>query len=417
MAEENNQCKRRGSALCLCIILLFISIFCSACTNKEAAGWYSGIRQNMKPAAEKIDTGEWIVSEDVMDKPRDPATANLLPDGNVLIMGGENNSADTAEIFDPIKMKIIKSISLNDKRYYKYISVSLPDGDVFIAGGYLYPDNNLHPTNTAKKFNSRKYIFENIKSMKHYNDIGIDLKNGQVLLMNNIINPGAAGRENMRFQVYDSNTNSYFDVKNMIHKTNVTDKNFMTLENGNILFTCYGSYPNSKDKSFLAACIYDVKENRFKKYEELIPTEQLFIPLDTGSYLSIKPELTYSSGFVYNLNTKQKIPVNNNIPRTWRAGIYPQTILLDNGNVLILGINLVNSSTEYETSRKNRRTAKYSAYIYDRKKNIFYEVQAPPYPVYNAGIVKLKNGDVLIAGGRIKYNKISDKIQIFKYKH
>lgn len=51
-----------------------------------------------------------MVAEDEMDKPRSPATANLLPDGNVLIMGGENWSIDTAEIFDPNQMRIIKSI-------------------------------------------------------------------------------------------------------------------------------------------------------------------------------------------------------------------------------------------------------------------------------------------------------------------
>ena len=365
---------------------------------------------------DEVDKGKWIVVEDVMDKPRVPATANLLPDGNVLIMGGQDNSADTAEIFNPNQMKIIKSISLNDKRYYDYLSISLKNGDVLIAGGYIFPNNMAQHTNSVKLFDSKKYIFKNLKPMENNNEIGILLKNNNILFLNNIINQGAKDRDKMRFEVYNPQTDSYYKTQNMISRIKVSRKEIFILENGDVLFGCYGAFPNERDKPHGAVCRYSIEENKFNEYYDL-PLEQLFIQLDSENYLTIKPEETSSSGYVYNIKTKKRTPVSNKIPKTWRAGIIPQFILLDNGNVLILGIILENNSTKYEITRKNRSTAKYSAYIYDRKGNNFYEVQPPPYPVYDAGIVKLKNGDILVAGGKIKYNKFSNKIQIFKYKH
>ena len=84
--------------------------------------------------------GEWVVVEDEMSKPRSPATANLLPDGNVLIMGGEDRSADTADIYSPEQNKIIKTIQLDDKRLFGYSATNLDDGQVLIAGGFVYEE-------------------------------------------------------------------------------------------------------------------------------------------------------------------------------------------------------------------------------------------------------------------------------------
>jgi hypothetical protein len=392
----------------LLFVILFIGIISSSCTNLVSV---------------ISDKGRWIVVKDTMDKPRFPATVNLLPDGNVLIMGGLDDSADTAEIFDPNQMKIIKSIPLNDKRYYDYSATNLVNGDVFIAGGYSFINmQGQKITNTTKIFDNKTYEFKDTKNMKYKmseGNLAQLLSNGNVLLLSNMILTDIS-RENFRFQIYDPIKNDYYEVKNMIHKYYV-GKIFFHLNNGNILFNCYGSYPNRKDKGFSSWCLYNVKDNKFEKYSDDIPSEQLFIQLDDENYLTIKPELTYSSGYTYNINTKEKTPVKNRINRTWRPGIRPQSILLNNGNVLILGIILQNSSDEYENRNLNRTTSKYSAYIYDRNKNEFFKIPAPPYPVYDAGIVMLQNGDILIAGGRYKIRPkqigaiSSNKIQIFKY--
>ena len=403
-------------------LFLFISIICCGCSNFNV---------------DIPDKGHWVVAEDTMDKPRSPATANLLPDGNVLIMGGLNDSADTAEIFDPNQMKIVKSIPLNDGRFYDYSATSLLNGDVFIAGGYVYENRRNHNstnqhetnkelylTNTTKIFDSKTYEFKDTKNLKYKmanGNLAQLLSNGNVLLLSNTILTDIS-RENFRFQIYDPTKNDYYEVKNMMHRIKV-GVNFFNLNNGDIIFHCYWAYPNKKCKGCGSWCLYNVNDNKFEIYPDDLPYEILFIQLDNEKYLSIQPFIDHSSGYTYNINTKEKIPVNNNIPKTWRAGTKIQSVLLDNGNVLILGIN----ANSIKGEEKNRKLAdyhslrdKYSAYIYDKTKNIFYEVSAPPYPVYEAGIIKLKNGDILVAGGSYlkDYKRgYSNKIQIFKYKH
>lgn len=386
--------------ICGLFIILTTLVICCGCTNKE-----------------NFNKGKWIVVQDEMSKKRNFATANLLPDGNVLIMGGEDKSADTADIFDPKQMKIVKTIQCDDKRFWGYSATSLINGDVYIAGGYLYSTKGLpKSTNTTKIFDANTYTFKTTKNMKFFpgEPKAFLLKNNNILILNNIINPGTIGRENMRFEIYDPDKNEYYQTKNMIHKTTVGDA-YMLLNNGNILFSCYGNFPNSKNKTFGGNCLYNFVENKFEPYS-LIPKEFLFIQLDDENYLTIKPEETSSSGYIYNIKTKEKTLVKNKIDRTWRPGIWPQTVLLNDGNVLILGISLKNSTDKYETSKKNQYTAKYSTYIYDKEKNIFYEVKSPPIPVYNAGIAKLQNGDILLAGGKVNYYTISNKIQIFRYR-
>ena len=361
----------------------------------------SFIPDNYSNKNDKFDKGEWIVVEDEMSKPRSPATANLLPDGNVLIMGGEDRSADTADIYSPEQNKIIKTIQLDDKRLFGYSATNLDDGQVLIAGGFVYEEDVRYlpkQTNTAKLFDSKTYEFKNIKPMPETTSghLAVSLKNKNVL----ILTRGGLPHKDI---VYNSESQDWSYTENE-REGNVYYT--FSKENGDIIVK--GAINEQH--------LYIINENQYK----IIPYQEfgsINIQLNNSEYLSISLEKTYSEGFIYNFITNEKIPVKNKIPRTWRPGIFPQAVLLENGNVLILGISLKNSSDEYYLKGYAKRTAKYSAYIYDRKENKFYEVPAPPYPVYKAGIVKLKNGDILVAGGLIKYNQFSNKIQIFKYKH
>ena len=354
----------------------------------------------IKVQAENVRKGKWIVVEDEMSKPRYPVTANLLPDGNVLIMGGDD-SKDTADIFDPNQNKIIKTIQLNDKKFYDYNATSLINGNVLITGG-AYRD--IH-SNNAKLFNFKTYSFQEIGNIDIplFYSSAINLKDGNVLII------PWHGNINNKIAIYNplDNKFSYFNEKNM-HSG--IGKYYFQLENGNIIFF-YG-------KQYL----YNINNHTLENYKKL-PQELLYIQLDNENYLSIKPEKTYSIGYVTNINTEKITPVKNKINRTFRFGADPpKLILLNDGNVLIFGINLKNNSDEYHLSGKSRKTAKYSVNIYDKKENKFYEVTTPPYHVYGAGIVVLKNGDVMIAGGyynnstkrKIKGIYFSNKIQIYK---
>jgi hypothetical protein len=68
--------------------------------------------------------------------PRVQHTATLLPNGNVLIAGGVNQNGviGTAEILNPVTMRIEKQIPLQEARY-GHTAINLRDGRVLIAGG------------------------------------------------------------------------------------------------------------------------------------------------------------------------------------------------------------------------------------------------------------------------------------------
>lgn len=428
MSDENNKniensVKKKINFLSKVIIILLIIIFLFFILQVCFSKYYQKILFKKDNISEKY-IAEWSVVNDVMTKPRSSATANLLPDGNVLIMGGSNMSSDTADIFDPVKQKIIKTIGLNDSRAFGYTTTQLSNGDIFVVGGTLvkYKDNKLYSeiTNTTKIFDSKNYLFFETKPTKYISgeNLSFLLRNGHVLILNNALNVNEEEykkRENMKFQIYNPVKNEYYDTQNGIHRMFIRSQ-YMILQNGDILFKCNGIFRYAKNKKAGASsCLYDFKENKFEISDDF-PTEQLFVQLDSENYLAISPKLEYAEGYIYNIKTKEKILAKNKINRTWRPGIHPQMVVLEDGNVLILGIPLKNSSDKYETSGKNRKTSKYSAYIYSRSENKFYEVQPPPLPVYRAGIVRLKNGDILLAGGTVNYKTISNKIQIFRYK-
>lgn len=378
-----------------CLFIVFLPlIVCSGCSIKT-----------------NFDKGRWIVVEDEMSKPRSSATANLLPDGNVLIMGGIDKDLDTADIFNPNEMKIIRTIFLDDKRFFNYSATTINNGSVFVAGGWSPSKIN----ETTKIFDSKTYSFKNTKSMKQKISppIAYLLPNNNILILNNIIKQGGEDREKTRFEIYNPDKDEYYETKNMTHRMVIGTKH-MILENGNILFHCYSTFPNRREKTKGSACLYDWQANKFEVAEDF-PKGELFIQLDSESYLTITPALEHTEGYIYNIKTKEKIQVKNKINRTWRPGISPQLVLLENGNVLILGLILKNRSDEYELEGRNKKTSKYSAYIYNRKDNKFYEVTPPPYDVYDAAIIKLRNGDILMAGGKLKFGKYSNKIQIYKY--
>ena len=350
----------------------------------------------------KSVTAKWTVAKGVMTKARHSAVATLLPDGNILIMGGDIKENDSAEIYNPNNQKIEKIINLSDKRTSLFATTKLKDGNILVTGGLICSTSPCKLTNTAKIFNSSTYEFVNINNM-NYNTGGhntVLLKNGNVLILHSFDTCVDADKccpdvDKLYYEIYNPNENNFALTKNTFPPAGIAGYpiNYFTLDNSNILIF-------TTDKRY----IYNVSSNTFEEYEDNIPQSWLFVQLDSKRYLTIGPSKNSSVGYVYNIETKEKKYVNNEINYTWKLGTKPQILRLNDGNVLILGINI---------DAKNRK--KYSAYIYDKEKNLFIEIQPPPYPVYNAGIVQANNGDIIIAGGRYKTGL--DKIQILKYKY
>jgi hypothetical protein len=68
---------------------------------------------------------------------RDGHTATLLPDGRVLVIGGDRGRNDwtrSAEVWDPVTASFSAAGSLLEERY-KHTATLLPDGRVLVIGG------------------------------------------------------------------------------------------------------------------------------------------------------------------------------------------------------------------------------------------------------------------------------------------
>ncbi len=76
--------------------------------------------------------------------PRINVSAVLLPDGKILVVGGHNGfkfdphtASNRAEIYDPIFNTFTPAATMTDERQYHSAALLLPDGRVMVAGGQL----------------------------------------------------------------------------------------------------------------------------------------------------------------------------------------------------------------------------------------------------------------------------------------
>ena len=352
-----------------------------------------------------LDKGQWIVVEDELSDPIGSPFLHLLPDGNVLILGESNTIVNTVDIFDTTLMKIIKRIPLKNNKCHGYNSTSLKNGNVFVSGGRacLLDSNKrvyFNMLQTAEVFDSKIYEFKDVKNLdlpEHYAN-SILLNNGHVLLI-----PPIEGKLDTHL-IYNPEKNEYYRANSNIkpHGTK-----FFRLANGDVIIFNYSNFHQINKMDKTNNFIYKIKENKFETYEYL-PVYKTMIQLDKECYLTLGFTSENSKGAIYNIKTKKLIPVKNRINRTRKAIIDPHLTLLKNGNVLILGVNSIS------TKRKDRINAKPSAYIYDKKRNIFYEIPAIPYLLGSTNSIMLKNGNILVAGGLRRLDG-SRKLFVYKY--
>src|SRR6516165_10279290 len=80
-------------------------------------------------------SGSWAFTASV-HTPRDGHTATLLPNGNVVVAGGENNNLAVAstEVYSPLTSSWTNSGNLNVARS-NASALLLPNGMVLVAGG------------------------------------------------------------------------------------------------------------------------------------------------------------------------------------------------------------------------------------------------------------------------------------------
>jgi len=123
-------------------------------------------------------------------------TATLLPDGRVLVAGGQDDSGrflKSTEIYDAVQDRWISAAPMATARF-GHVATLMPDGDVLVAGGL--GEVNLGLT-TAELYDPRTNLWVTVASMaeSHSADTATLLRTGLVLVV------GATGAS--RAELYD----------------------------------------------------------------------------------------------------------------------------------------------------------------------------------------------------------------------
>jgi len=260
-----------------------------------------------------------------MTTPRTFHTATLLPDGRVLILGGQDNTGTvlkTAEVFNPAINAFNPVGNLNTKRFYHTANL-LPDGKVLIAGGIsgvafksteiFDPSNNLFTAGPDMT----------IERSHHVSTL---LNDGRVLLVN-----GLQTGSLMSVDIFNPITNLFTSATSSVFQLGLSVN---TLPNGKVFIAGGHKAIGQPDGNGFDAQLFDPTNNSFTEVGPMLfPTiaRQASVLLQSGKVLII------DSGF----KTQLYNPLTNTFQvagdlNTARIARHKVTLLQD-GRVLLTG--------------------------------------------------------------------------------
>lgn len=395
-----------------------------------AVVWFIGLRIIDLVNYYILDKGKWVVVGKMADN-RTLHTVSLLDNGDVLVSGGSYERTHpyrtaiikTAEIYHHKTGKFSKTGDMVLPRE-NHTSTTLKDGRVLITGGDIKWGGPA--TDRAEIYDPKTGKFTetgrlNVGRTMHR---AILLNNGEVLILPSAFtNP----KGHWYGELYDPKTGKFSWTGKTRHLYN--EKQPILLPNGDVLLIegwepilSKRRLPSGKVKleqigrKYITE-IYATKENKFIEGPEIKANESCAVTLLDSETILVGD--LFGKGFLFNLKDKTTTPVKNEMDMGWMEELTKQTVLLDSGNVLILGPYMTNTLDE------KKKKFKVTCYIYNKNKNEFIKLQDAKYPVSYTKAVKLKNGDVLLVGGTARIGvgpvplglKRIREAQLYKYKH
>ena len=161
-------------------------------------------------------SGTFSLLSNTMNVPRYRHTATLLTNGKVLIVGGQMTSiaggTDAAELFDPASGTFTLLPPMTSPRW-THTATFLPNGKVLITGGLISSDYIV--TNTAELFDPVSNTFTAVGSMSVRRDLHAAtlLANGKVLIAGGF-NPNSGGLDTA--EIFDPASNTFTLLPNLM---------------------------------------------------------------------------------------------------------------------------------------------------------------------------------------------------------
>jgi hypothetical protein len=172
-----------------------------------------------------------------MNSARSLAPAVLLPNGKVLIVGGGDNAGNmlaTAEIYDPSSASFSPTGSMSTPRLGATATL-LASGKVLVTGGFGPGTSELPRLNSAELYDPATGTFSSSGDMSvpRILHTAVLLSDGKVLVAGGTTRSGGGGAATASADLYDPQTNAFTPAKDMM-----TDRAQLTgtlLANGAVL--------------------------------------------------------------------------------------------------------------------------------------------------------------------------------------
>lgn len=174
--------------------------------------------------------------------------AILLNNGKVLVSGGYGNTGGnvggptlaSAEIYDPVANSWMPAASMAAARYYHTMTL-LPDGTVLVVGGQTTTGNTNTPLASAERYDPVTDTWSSAGTLTtaRYGHGAILLPNGKVLVIGGLT--GQQGGQLTSTELYDSATNTWSAGPSIAVPGG--GGNAVLLQNG-VVFVCSGGSPN-----------------------------------------------------------------------------------------------------------------------------------------------------------------------------